>query len=562
MIVLLIRDLIRNSWVTLTNPVRRLRRRGMDYVWLSLAGSFPERRVRERQPFPWSLLPWVAPEMSLETLNDRLDRLAADPRVQGVVLALDGLAAGSATVRSLRQAVLRFRGRGKRVVAYLADVTTWRLYLASAADEILLPESATFAAAGLWIETVFLKDTLALFGVEADFEALREYKVAPDRLRRSTMSDAHREMLNAILDDEYAEIVSAIAEERGLTEEAVRQALDEVPLAAQEATKRGLADGVMYEDELAAYLGMPGRPAAISTWGAVRRRLVQPRRWRARQAVGVISVEGTIVSGPSRRVPTPLPVPYISEQAGATTVIQSLRQAEQNRRLAAVVLHVNSPGGSSLATDLICREVLRLGKRKPVVVYMGNVAASGGYYISAPAAHIVAQAPTLTGSIGIFGGKIVTAGLYEKLGAHREVLQRGEAAGLYSDAALFSDGDRQRLLRTLEDGYTRFKARVAEGRRLTMERVEEVGRGRVWTGRQALEQGLVDELGDLNAAVAKAKELAGLDPHRDVPVVPVGPGKRYTPPMPFNGALLEALRPLLRERVFTLLPWEIRLRDA
>jgi protease-4 len=560
--MLLVRDLIRNSWVTLTNPIRRLRRRGMDYVWLPLAGSFPERRERERPPFPWLLLPWAAPEMSLETLHDRLDRLAADPRVQGVVLALDELAAGSATVRSLRQAVLRFRERGKRAVAYLTDVTTWRLYLASAADEILLLESATLATAGLRVEAVFLKDTLALFGLKADFEALGEYKVAPDRVRRSTMSDAHREMLNAILDDSYAEIVLAIAEGRGLTEEAVRRALDGAPLTAREAAERGLADGVLYEDELPAHLGAPERPAAIATWGAVRRWLVRPRRWRARQAVGVVSVEGTIVTGPSRRVPTPLPVPYISEQAGATTVIQALRQAEQNQRLAAVVLHVNSPGGSARASDLIWREVLRLRQRKPVVVYMGEVAASGGYYISAPAAHIVAQAPTLTGSIGIFGGKVVTAGLYEKLGAHREVLQRGEAAGLYSDAALFSDSDRQKLLRTLEDGYARFKARVAEGRRLTVERVEEVGRGRVWTGRQALERGLVDELGDFNAAVAKAKELAGLDPRRHVPVVPVGPGKRYAPPLPFNGALLEALRPLLRERVLALLPWEIRLRDA
>lgn len=558
--MVLVRDLIRNTWCTLTNPVHRLRRRGMDYVRLSLSGSFPERRERERPPLPWSLLPWAAAEMSLETLNDRLNRLAADPRVQGVVLTLDGLTAGPATTRSLRQAVLRFRQRDKRAVVYLTQVTTWRLYLASAADEILLPESGAFAAAGLWVEATFLKDTLALLGVKTDIEALREYKVAPDRFRRSAMSDAHREMLDAILDDEYAEIVSAVADGRSLTEEAVRRAMDDAPLTAQEAVERGLADGILYEDELAAHLDTPDCRATIATWREVRRRLVRPRRWRTRQVVGVVSVEGTIVPGQSRRLPTPVPVPYFGEQAGAGTVIQALRQAERDRRVAAVVLHVDSPGGSAPASDLIWREVLRLQKRKPVVAYLGNVAASGGYYVAAPAAHIVAQATTLTGSIGIWGGKVVTAGLYEKLNAHRQVLQRGQAAGLYSDAAPFSDAEREKVRHLLQEGYARFKARVADGRRMTTDRVEEIARGRVWTGRQALERDLVDELGDFRTAVEKARSLAGLDARRDVPVVLVGPGKRYAPPKPFNGALLQGLGPLLRERVFALLPWEIRLQ--
>jgi len=561
-----LRDLMRNTWCTLTNPLRRLRRRGMDYVRLPLAGSFPERREKERLRFPWSLLPWAAIEMSLETLNEQLERLAADPRVRGVVFTLDGLAAGPATVRSLRQAVLRFRERGKQAVAYLTQVTTWRLYLASAADEILLPESAIFAAAGLQIETTFLRDTLAQFGVEVDIEALREYKVFPDRFRRSEMSDAHREMLDAILDDQYAEIVAAIAEGRGLTREAVRRAMDDVPLTAQEAVERDLADVLAYEDELGAYLGTPDRPATIASWSEVRRRLVRQRRWRTQQVVGVVSVAGNIVPGPSRRLPTPLPTPF-TEQAGADTIVQALRQAERNKRVAAVVLHVDSPGGSALASDLIWREVLRLQKQKPVVTYMGNVAASGGYYVSVPAAYIVAQATTLTGSIGIFGGKIVTAGLYGKLNVHREVLQRGRAASLYSDATPFSDAERQKIRHSLENSYARFKARVAEGRRMEPDRVEEIARGRVWTGRQALERGLVDELGDLQAAVEKACSLAGLDTWRCVPVVSVGPGKRYTPPRPSNvqggrpDALLHALSPLLRERVFALLPWDIRLRE-
>jgi len=551
-------DLIRNTWRTLTNPLRRLRRQGMDYVRLPLQGSFPQRRTRERLPLPWSLLPWAAAEMSLETLNQRLERLAADPRVRGVVLTLDGLTAGPATLRSLRQAVLRFRQSGKRAVAYLTNVTTWQLYLASAADEILMPESAIFAAAGLRAESTFLKDTLALFGVEADIEALGEYKVSPDALRRSRMSDAHREMLNAILDDFYAEVVSAVAEGRGLVEGAIRQAMDGAPLTAREAVRRNLADCLTYEDELGPYLGTPDRPAAIVTWSEARRWLARPRRWRRRQVIGVVSVEGTIAPGPSRRLPTPLPLPYMSEQAGAETVIQALRQVERDRAVAAVVLHVDSPGGSALAADLIWREVLRLGKRKPVVAYLGNVAASGGYYVAAPAQQIVAQPTTLTGSIGVWQGKIVTAGLYEKLKARREVLQRGEAANLYGDTAPFSEAERQKILRTLEDSYARFKARVAQGRQIEMDQVETIARGRVWTGRQALAEGLVDELGDFEAAVEKARSLAGLDPQRYVPVVSKGPGKRFTPPLPFD-APSAWFRAWLHGQALALLPWQIRV---
>jgi len=286
--------------------------------------------------------------------------------------------------------------------------------------------------------------------------------------------------------------------------------------------------------------------------------LARPRRWRRRQVIGVVSVEGTIAPGPSRRLPTPLPLPYMSEQAGAETVIQALRQVERDRAVAAVVLHVDSPGGSALAADLIWREVLRLGKRKPVVAYLGNVAASGGYYVAAPAQQIVAQPTTLTGSIGVWQGKIVTAGLYEKLKARREVLQRGEAANLYGDTAPFSEAERQKILRTLEDSYARFKARVAQGRQIEMDQVETIARGRVWTGRQALAEGLVDELGDFEAAVEKARSLAGLDPQRYVPVVSKGPGKRFTPPLPFD-APSAWFRAWLHGQALALLPWQIRV---
>jgi protease-4 len=561
---ILVSDLIRNARLTLANRLRLFRRRRMDYVVLPVSGSFPERTLRPRRPFPLSLLPWPPSPLSVEELNHRLDHLAADPRVQGAVLKISGLSAGAATLSSLRQAVLRFRKAGKRAVAYTADLSMWSYYLASACDEIVTPESADFRAAGLWSEAIFLRDTLALVGIEADIEAIAEYKVTPDTYRRAEMTEPHRKMLESILDSVYDEVVGSIASERGWTAERVREMFDAVPLTARQACDAGLVDALCYEDELAAHLGTPEAPAALFTWDVAERRLVRPRRWHSRRAIGVISLEGLIVSGASRRppMPLPLPLPLPSAQAGSETLAQQVRAAARDRRLAAVVLHIDSPGGSALASDIIGREVEHLRRSKPVVVYMGDRAASGGYYVSAPASAIVAQPLTLTGSIGIWGGKIVTARLYEKIRARREVVSRGKAAGLYSDGALFGAEERAKIRADLGAGYARFKARVASGRGMTEEEVEAIARGRVWTGAQALEHGLVDTLGDLQAAADKARELAGVDPRRFAPLVAVSVPKRaqLSPAAPEGGEWLAGLGTLLRERVFALAPWTIQIR--
>jgi protease-4 len=250
-------------------------------------------------------------------------------------------------------------------------------------------------------------------------------------------------------------------------------------------------------------------------------------------------------------------------QAGADTLVQQLRAAARDKSLAAVILYVDSPGGSALASDLIWREVVHLRRIKPVVVYMGNQAASGGYYVSAPASAIVAQPATLTGSIGIWGGKIVTRGLLEKVRAGREVISRGEAAGLYSDVAPFGPEERLKIQADIGDGYLRFKARVAQGRGKTDGEVEAIARGRVWTGEQALDLGLVDLLGDLQAASDRARRLAGLDPSRYTPLVNIPSPRRYqwTRPVPSDaGEWLTNFSRLLYEGTLALAPWSVRIR--
>jgi protease-4 len=562
---ILFSDLFRNARLALTNCLRRWRWRRIDYVALRVGGHYPERTVRPRRRFPLSLLPWPPPPPSVDSFALALERVAADPRVKGVVLIVSGLSAGSATLASLRASILRLRQAGKQCIAYLHDLDTWSYYLASACDEILAPESASFRAAGLWTEAVFLKDTLALVGLEADFEAIAEYKVSPDTLRRSEMTAPHREMLESLLDSLYGEVISAVAEGRGVTEERIQILLDAVPLTAVQASEAGLLDGVCYEDELPHRLGTPETPTTLVAWDTAQRQLVQPGRWHSRQGIGVISLVGTIVQGPSQRppIPIPLPLPLPSAQAGSDTLVQQLRAAARNKRLAAVILHVDSPGGSAFASDLIWREVANLRRVKPVIVYMSNRAASGGYYVSAPASEIVAQATTLTGSIGIWGGKIVSRGLYDKLQAGRQSVSRGRAAGMYADTAPFSNEERAKVRADIGTGYASFKARVAEGRALSDDEVEAVARGRVWTGEQALTHGLVDSLGDLRDAAGRARHLAGLSPRRHAPLLDVVAPKHYvlaqTSPVELGG-WLDGLRSLLREGVYALAPWSIRLR--
>jgi protease-4 len=564
-----LRDLLRNTILAIRNLLRSSRRKGLDYVVLPIRGSYPERTPRhDPLPFPLNLLPLFPSEVSLEGIEAMLEMLGGDRRVQGVILRFDTLQGRPSTLHNLRHKLLDLRAKGKRVIAWLPSADTWDYYLASACDEIIFPPSGRLSALGLRSEALFLKETLALAGVKADLEAIAEYKVSPDTFRRSTMTEPHREMLDAILDGYFDEILSAVAEGRGLDRDRVREMIDAMPLTPVEAVKTGLADAVLYEDELEAHLSDAATEqdrVTLLPWREAARWLRRPARWTTRQRIGVVSLEGVIVPGRSRRVPSPLPLPF-EAQAGAETIVQALRRAEADERIAAVIFHVETPGGSALASDLICREVRRLKKRKPVVVLMGGQAASGGYYVSALANHIVARPTTLTGSIGIWGGKFVLTDLYEKLGVGREAVQRGAMAGLHSEMTPFSEEERALMRRDLGETYARFKACVAEGRGMSEEQVEEIARGRVWTGAQALEIGLVDTLGGFETALATAKELASLEPEQEYTVVQITPPRRELLPRPFPvaesawGVALDVLQNLARERVWALAPWMVRVR--
>ena len=568
-------SLFRVASTSIGNVVRSTRRRGLGCVTLPVSGAYPEWPApRPSLPFPLGVLVPFAREISQADMRTAMRMLGDDGRVRCVVLLFGPLHAGLSSLHGLRRLVLDLRAKGKRVVAWIPSAELSDYYLASACDEVLMPESGHLAALGLRAEVMFLKDALDLIGVEADLESIAEYKVTPDTFRRSSMSEPHREMLDGVVDSTFEHVVAAISDGRGIARSRVGELIDAMPMDAARAAEVGLVDAVLYEDEIPAHLagknwgtgGSDGRhPARLTTWQRASRWLRRPAQPRTRQVIGVVSVEGLMTMGRSRRSPAPLPLPFVQAQAGAETVIQALRQAEADRRIAAVILHVETPGGSALASDLICREVRRLRQRKPVVVLMGGQATSGGYYVSACADRIIARPTTMTGSIGVWGGKFVLGGLYRKLGVGSESVQRGAMAGLYSELEPFDQEQRSRMQRDLGDAYARFTGIVAEGRGMTGEKVEELARGRVWTGAQAFEAGLVDELGGYETALASAKELAGLDAEREYTFVRVHPGRHRLLPLPFPveetswQQALDGLRELARERVWAMSPWIVRI---
>ncbi len=571
-IMLKLGDIWRNFWIMLGNLLRRGSRKPFGYIVLELRGSLPEFAPPpppwQRLPIPW--LPRPTPRLSLTALRAILERIAGDPRPQGIIIRLDGLECGWATAQSLRQALARFRKSGKPVIAEASGFSARSYFVACAADEIIAPPSAVWAVGGLRIEALFLKDALNDWGIEADVIAVSPYKTAADTLSRADMSSEQREMLNWILDTQFEEIVNAIVAGRGLTAKQVKQHIDNMPLMAATAAEHKLIDAALYFDELAGHLGKDGEPAKLLRWRAARRRLRRPVRWRSGKAIGVVSLEGLIVAGRSRRSPLPVPLPFIgSTQAGSDTVAQALRSAEANPRIAAVVFYVDSRGGSALASDLIWREVARLRRKKPVVVCMGNAAASGGYYVAAAANWIVAQPLTLTGSIGVIFTKVATLGLYRRFKANPVSLQRGARAGLWTDSAPYSDELRDAVKQHTIEIYEQFKTRVTGGREITVEQLEPLAGGRVWLGRQALDHALVDALGDLEDAIDKAKALAELPANRWTPTIWVLGGKGGALPPSFpnsdnGGDLLERwhewLAAFTQEQVWLVAPFEIEIK--
>lgn len=503
---------------------------------------------------------WTAPaRLSVKELGERFDAIARDGRIKGVVLHLRPAGIAMATLQDLSELVAKLRKAHKRVVAWSPFYTTGSYYLACACDEVLLMPTGVIQPLGLSTTQVFLKDALARIGVSGDFIQVSPYKTAADPLMRSDMSPEMRNQVTWLLDSEYRELVARIAEGRLLDDAGARRLIDISPLGDDAAVANHAVDHVMGEEELPHHLG-----GALGPWERARAKLRTPRpRLRRGRYVAVMRIEGTIVDGRSGRLPVkpPVDLPLIGEaRAGDLSVVQVARQLAADRRAAAAVLYVNSRGGSSTASEAMRLALAAIAARKPLVVVMGPVAGSGGYWVATPGSWIVARPGTLTGSIGVLSGKLVTAGLWSKLLFNRETIGFGDHVTMNTDAHGYTDAERELVKAEIDRIYATFLEIVAKSRRLAREQVEAVAGGRVWTGRQALEHKLVDEMGGVDAGVRKARELARLPEHTPVHEV-FGPKRMIAPqaqPAPALGALgylLENLALLNRAPALAVMEW-------
>jgi protease-4 len=472
-------------------------------------GSSPIEKVMNRR------------RLALRTLVGRLAAASEDPDVVGLLAKLGSTSITLAQAQELAEAVGRFRRNGKEAVAWAETFGelgrgTTAYVIGASFGELWLQPSGSVGLMGAAAAGTFVREALNRARVEPLFSQRYEYKNAVDALTRTEFSQAHREATEKMASSAYEQIVSAVATGRNMPADRVRELIDRAPVPAAEAVDVGLIDHLGYRDEVRAALDdrWSEKPSLLYVsryhrkWDNLRK-----ARLSRRPGVGLIDAIGQIRMGRSRSGP-------IGRAAGSDTVAAALRAAVSDERTNAIVLRVNSPGGSYVASDTIWREVCNAHKAGiPVVASMGDLAASGGYFVSMAADVIVAQPATLTGSIGVYGGKMQTSGLLRHIGLNVESVGQGRHALMFSPQTGFSEDEWAKLNEWLDFVYEDFTSKVASARAMSREAVHEVARGRVWTGLDALERGLVDELGGMRRAVEIAREKAGL-PH-DAPLRPV-----------------------------------------
>jgi protease-4 len=455
-------------------------------------------------------------DQSLSNLVLQFKKAKADNRIRMILLDINMSGAGWGKSEEIRDAIADFRSSGKPVYAYMEFGMNKEYYIASACDKIYLAPPGELFINGLAADVMFFRGSLDKLGVYPDIFQIGKYKSVGDTFTRKDMSDAHREFMNSLLDDLFNRYVAAIASGRNITADNVRAIIDEAPYGAAKAKEVGLVDGAEYRDDLEkqikATLGYKDsdelRLVKSSDYGEVSAESLGLNKG---DNIAVIYATGDIGSGQSDNSPSG------SQSIGSDTLSRAINDARDDKSIKAIVIRVDSPGGSGLASDIIWHAVEAAKQKKPVVISMGDVAASGGYYISASASKIVAQPSTITGSIGVVAGKPVMRGFYDWLGISNEYIMRGKNAGMFRETEKFSDSERAKFEDWIKTTYYNdFVPKVAKGRNKDAAFVDSVGQGRVWTGYQGKERGLVDEFGGLDRAVEVAKELANIPKDKGV----------------------------------------------
>ncbi|MFZ1946320.1 MAG: signal peptide peptidase SppA [bacterium] len=498
------------------------------YLEIGIKGSIAEARP------PFSLLAGDGPTYTLRELAEKIDRAKRSPEIRAIVLKCTGVSFKFAVCDELRQALADFRASGKKVVAYTETPGNGEYCLVTAADYVVMTPNGYLGLVGLKSEVPFLKGTMDKLGLEAKYTKAGKYKSAVETLTQDQFSEPSREAEEALLDDVYAKLVADIAEGRGMSEDQVRLAIDNGPYLPADAAEAGLVDTVAYWDEIPDIVETVMRAGSRSIpYKTFAQRVYDRPRWDEPPAIGIVYAVGSITGGENRQEM------FLGQIMGSETTTEALKAMREDRSVKAVVLRVDSPGGQMAASDLIRREVELTKKEKPVIVSMGGLAASGGYHISCSADKILADEATLTGSIGVFNLWVHTRGLYQKLGINKEIMTRGRHADPMPTWRDVTEEDMSLMQRMVDQFYGKFVTDVASGRGMTYEEVDSVAQGRVWSGRAALRLGLVDGIGGLRAAIALARQEAGIPADQEVDIKV----------LPRAGGLLEALMSGVQTRV-------------
>ena len=480
-------------------------------LMLRVSGSLPDYSPDD--PFKKY---FGGPDQSLTGLVMQFKKAKVDKRIKAVLLDINMSGVGWGKAEEIRDAITDFRSSGKQVYAYIEFGLNKEYYIATAADKIIVPPPGELFINGLAADVMFFRGSLDKLGIYPDIYQIGKYKSAGDMFTQKQMTEAHRQYINEMLDDLFGRYVNTIAQARRKSPEEVRALIDNAPYNAQQAKDAGLVDEAMYRDQVETMLKKQLGQKESEPLVAVRSydyRDVSPESLGLNKGerIAVIYASGEIGSGSSQNSPSG------DQSIGSDTLAKALNDAAADKTIKAIVLRVDSPGGSGLASDIIWRAVETANQKKPVVVSMSDVAASGGYYISASASKIIAQPSTITGSIGVVAGKPVMRGFYDWLGVSNEYVLRGKTAGMFRETEKFSDEERVKFEEWIKNTYYNdFVPKVAKGRGKDAQYIDSVGQGRVWTGGQAKDKGLVDDFGGLDRAIEVAKQLANIPADKGV----------------------------------------------
>jgi protease IV len=489
-----------------------------------LEGEVPEKSAPE---IPLPILQEQTP-MTVEQVWSTFHKAAADSRIKGIIFEPRGLEIGWAKMQEIHDEILQFKKSGKPIISFLRNPSAREYYLAAATDRIFLAEEDSLDLKGLRVEAVFVKNTFDKLGIHADVIHAGKYKDAGDMLTQTSMTPETHEVLDQILDQYYGNLIDTVADGRKKQADAVRAMIDQGPFMANEALANGLIDAFGYEDQAVDEMKIRLKQTELTKVSARAYSKTAPLAGGVSRRIALVIGEGEITRGSGNSN---------SDDQGITAAgfTKLLKQVEDDSSIRGVIIRVDSPGGEGVASDDILHEAKILSKKKPVVISMSDLAASGGYFISMTGDPIVAYPNTLTGSIGVIYARMSLRGLYDKIGVNKQILKRGQFADLDSDYAALTDQQREKLSGQIDAFYKSFVGRVAEGRRKTFDQIEPIAQGRVWLGVQAKQNGLVDELGGLDRAVELVRQRAHIAASDRITLVPY-PGKRSVLDMLFGRA--------------------------